>query len=142
MAAVRHTASLGTMAGRALHRRCLHCGIGRVFRGFWKMNASCPNCGHKFERESGYWVGAVIFNMTVAIGAFLLTFGGILIVTWPDVPWDWVAPVTVAVSVVVPVLLYPWAQCLWMAYDLYVHPLEPDEIMKASARLEEEHPRS
>lgn len=89
-------------------------------------------------REPGYWVGAVIFNTAFAIVAFLLTFAGFLLATWPEVPWDWLTPVAVGVTIVVPVLLYPWAQALWMAYDLFVHPLEPNEVEAGRARLENE----
>ena len=110
------------MLGRAIRRRCPHCGSSGVFSGFWKLPPYCRRCGHRFERESGYWVGAVIFNTALAIGSFLLTFGLVLLVTWPDVPWDWLAPVTVAVTALVPILLYPWSKTLWMAYDLYVIP--------------------
>jgi hypothetical protein len=81
-------------------------------------------------------VGAVIFNTGFAIGSFLLTFGLVLLVTWPEVPWDWLTPIAVAVTALVPILLYPWSQTLWMAYDLYVHPLEPEEIAANTERLE------
>jgi hypothetical protein len=86
-------------------------------------------------REPGYWVGAVTFNTVFAIGAFLLTFAGFLLATWPEVPWDWLAPAAVGVTVVVPVLFYPWAQAMWMAYDLFVHPLEPKEQEAGRLRL-------
>ena len=69
----------------------------------------------------------MIFNTTLAIIAFLLTFAVFLLATWPEVPWGWLGPTAIAVTVVIPVLFYPWAQALWMAYDLYVHPLEPQE---------------
>lgn len=87
-------------------------------------------------REPGYWVGAVTFNTAFAIVAFLLTFAGFLLATWPEVPWDWLAPVAVGVTIFVPVLFYPWAQALWMAYDLFVHPLEPKEEEAGRARLQ------
>jgi hypothetical protein len=86
-------------------------------------------------REPGYWVGAVTINTLLAIAAFLLTFAVFLVVTWPEVPWDWLSPIAIGVTVLVPVLFYPWAQTLWMAYDLYVHPLEPNENDAGESRL-------
>ena len=103
--------------------------------GYWTLAPHCPACGHKFMREPGYWVGAVIFNTSLAIVAFLLTFAVFLVVTWPEVPWDWLAPTAIGVTVLVPVLFYPWAQGLWMAYDLFVHPLEPKEQEAGRERL-------
>lgn len=85
-------------------------------------------------REPGYWVGAVIFNTALAIVAFLLTFAIFLLATWPDVPWDWLAPTAIGITIAVPVLFYPYAQSLWMAYDLFVHPLEPKEEEAGSRR--------
>ena len=127
---------LGRLFSRALARRCPNCGGASAFTGFWKLAHHCPSCGHLFERESGYWVGAVIFNTALAIGSFLLTFGAFLLVTWPEVPWAWLTWIAIGVTVVIPVALYPWAQTMWMAYDLYVHPLEPEEADAARNRLE------
>jgi hypothetical protein len=93
-------------------------------------------------REPGYWVGAVIFNTALAIVAFLLTFGMFLLATWPAVPWDWLAPTAIAVTIILPMLFYPWAQALWMAYDLYVHPLEPKEVQAGLGRLDGSPPTS
>jgi len=39
-------------------------------------------------------------------------------------------------------LFYPWAQSLWMAYDLYVHPLEPREEQAGQERLDRSPPSS
>jgi uncharacterized protein (DUF983 family) len=131
---INHTAPAATMLRRGLGRRCPSCG-GAAFAGWWKLPTHCHLCGHRFERESGYWVGAVIFNTALAIVAFLGSFGLLLAITWPDVPWDWVAPVVIGVTSVVPILFYPYAQSLWMAYDLYVHPLERKELEAAQRRL-------
>ena len=118
---------LSRLVSRALRRRCPNCGARETFLGYWKLATYCQNCGHRFMREPGYWVGAVIFNTALAIVAFLLTFAVFLLATWPDVPWDWLAPTAIGVTIAVPVLFYPYAQALWMAYDLFVHPLEPKE---------------
>lgn len=91
-------------------------------------------------REPGYWVGAVIFNTTLAIVVFLLTFAIFLVATWPDVPWDGLAPTAIGITIVVPVMFYPFAQMLWMAYDLYVHPLEAKETEAGRGRLGEAPP--
>ena len=99
------------------------------------MKDHCPACGHRFEREPGYWVGAVIFNTIIAIGSIFLPFGILLIFTWPEVPWTLLTIVTLASAALVPTVLYPYARTLWMAYDLYVHPLEPGEIEAARTRL-------
>ncbi|HEX2421212.1 MAG TPA: DUF983 domain-containing protein [Acidimicrobiia bacterium] len=121
--------------GRALRRRCPHCGVGGIFLGWWKMREYCLNCGHRFEREPGYWVGSVIFNTALAIFAIFVTMALVLAISWPDVPWTGLTTAAIAVSVIIPSLGYPYARTLWMAYDLYVHPLEPSEIEAGLGRI-------
>ena len=49
--------------------KCPRCGGGSVFVGFFKMHPECPQCRLKFEREQGFFVGAIYLNYgaTVAI---------------------------------------------------------------------------
>lgn len=66
--------------------KCPVCHEGDVFetkqfynlRRFDKMNERCPECGHKFEIEPGFWYGAmyVSYGLTVAfsVAAFVLTY--------------------------------------------------------------------
>jgi len=41
--------------------RCPVCREGSVFSGPYAMNATCPRCGIRFERENGYFLGAMVF---------------------------------------------------------------------------------
>jgi uncharacterized protein (DUF983 family) len=54
---------------------------GRVFSGIYKMNTRCPACGLVFEKEQGYFLGALVFAYfigvfsvipTIIIGIFIL----------------------------------------------------------------------
>jgi hypothetical protein len=99
------------------------------------MREHCSICGHLFEREPGYWVGAVIFNTALAIAAIFVTMASVMALTWPTVPWSGLTIAAVLVSVVVPAIGYPYARTLWMAYDLYVHPLEQPEIEANQTRM-------
>jgi uncharacterized protein (DUF983 family) len=113
---------LGTLLGRALKRRCPRCGTGRPFSGWFRMMESCPDCGHRYERESGYWVTALIVNTAVTEAVFGVLFVAVLIATIPDVPWLPVLLVAAATNVIVPVLFYPLSKTVWVAIDLYFHP--------------------
>jgi Na+(H+)/acetate symporter ActP len=98
------------------------------------MREHCRSCGLRFEREPGYWVGAVIINTTVIFATFLIVFGGMILLTWPDVPWTVVLVTTVVANVVIPVFFYPMSKTVWLALELSWHPLEPDEIAAAAER--------
>ncbi len=52
-----------------LRQRCPRCLRGAVFGGFVRMNPSCPGCGLRFEREGGYFLGAMYYSYAVAIAA-------------------------------------------------------------------------
>lgn len=38
-----------------------------MFRGRFAMHATCPVCGHRFEREPGYFQGAMFVSYGVGI---------------------------------------------------------------------------
>ncbi len=99
------------------------------------MNEHCANCGIEFEREPGYWVGAVIINTTVIFATFILVFGGSVFLTWPDVPWGLVLVVTAVANVVIPAVFYPLSKTLWLAMDLSWHTLEAEELDAAANRV-------
>src|SRR5881392_595703 len=50
-----------------LRQRCPVCLEGRMFRGVFAMNATCPVCGHRFEREPGFFQGAMYVSYGIGI---------------------------------------------------------------------------
>ena len=49
--------------------RCPNCEKGKIFKNFFQMHPICPVCSNRFERESGYFIGAMIASYF--LGAFL-----------------------------------------------------------------------
>ncbi|HET9549147.1 MAG TPA: DUF983 domain-containing protein, partial [Candidatus Binatia bacterium] len=49
--------------------RCPRCGVGRLYAKPFRMLSHCPHCALKYEREQGYFIGAMYINYaaTVAI---------------------------------------------------------------------------
>lgn len=99
------------------------------------MHEHCPRCGLEFEREPGYWVGAVVINTAIVFATFLLVFAGMTVATYPDVPWGLVLGVTIGVNVLVPIVAYPLSRTIWLAMEMSWHPLEPEEIEAARSRV-------
>jgi uncharacterized protein (DUF983 family) len=124
----------GTRLGRALRRRCPRCGEP-AFETWFGMKRYCTGCGLEFEREPGYWVGAVTINTTVIFGTFLLVFGGLVVITWPEVPWVTVLIVTVVANLAIPTIFYPMSKTIWLALEMGWHPLEREEIEAARDRV-------
>lgn len=99
------------------------------------MPHHCSACGFVFEREQGYWVGAMIINTTVSFGLLLAVFVTGWIVFWPDVPWTGLLVASIAIAGLTPILFYPWSKSLWSAIELAYHRLEPAEQARANANL-------
>jgi uncharacterized protein (DUF983 family) len=60
-------------------QRCPRCLQGQVFATLFRMHAQCPLCGLAFEREPGYFTGAMYLSYSVAI---LVTSPVWLIMVW------------------------------------------------------------
>src|SRR5205085_4255759 len=74
----------------ALRQRCPHCRTGRIFSGWLQMNALCPVCGLRFEREPGYFLGAMYFSypLSIPILGFLMLALHLL---FPEMRFEFVA---------------------------------------------------
>lgn len=110
----------GTMLGRTLRRQCPLCGSGGIFRSWFELKDSCPACGFSFEREEGYWTGALIVNIGGAQVLFFAVFLGGLAITWPDVPWMALLAIGLAVMALFPIVFYPLSKTLWLWGDLSI----------------------
>lgn len=103
-------------------RRCPNCGQSGVFEGWMRLAASCPQCGLRYEREEGYWLGAILINTAATIGAF--GAGTIIwaIATWPDPPWGLMTAVGIGFNLIAPIVFYPFSKTLWVAIEITAHP--------------------
>ncbi|MDX1964916.1 MAG: DUF983 domain-containing protein [Pirellulales bacterium] len=108
--------------GRALTLRCPACGQAILVKNWLGMVAHCPHCGLKTEREPGYYLGSIYINygltaLTVTIAYFVLLFGF-------EVPSKWLTWGSLAFVVIFPLLFFPFARMLWLAFDLAWDPPE------------------
>jgi uncharacterized protein (DUF983 family) len=47
--------------------RCPVCLEGKMFVGRFTMNPACPVCGHRFEREQGFFQGAMYVSWVLGV---------------------------------------------------------------------------
>jgi uncharacterized protein (DUF983 family) len=102
---------------RGATRRCARCGGGKLFKRYFTMVPDCPRCGLHFEREQGYWTGALAFNMIMTGGIFAVVFVAMLIVMIPDVQPLPLLLVCVPIVALGPIILYPFSKTMWVAVD-------------------------
>jgi uncharacterized protein (DUF983 family) len=105
-----------------LRKRCARCGADEIFKSFWVLHDYCPNCGYRFEREEGYWVGAIIINTAVTETLFLVVFLTMLFASLPDIQWLPLLATALVLNGVFPVVFFPHSKTIWVALNLYFNP--------------------
>ena len=116
------------MIVRAVHLRCPRCGGSGIWRSWFKTKHACPTCDLVFERgeSEDYWLGAYMFNLVaaelVSVGIAVI----VIIVLWPNVPWNLLWGLSVILAILMPVLFLPFARNLWLAFDPMFRPPHPD----------------
>ena len=117
------------LLGRALIVRCPNCGGSGLFASWFRLKDRCPRCGLAPERgEHDHFLGAMMFNIVVAEAVFVIGFVAVLLATWPSPPWQMLEYGGVAAMIAAPFLFYPLSRMLWLAFDLMLRPVTPEEF--------------
>jgi uncharacterized protein (DUF983 family) len=115
------------LLGRGLIGHCPNCGQGRLFHQWVKMVDRCPRCGLFYERDEGYWTGAVAINTVMTELIFAIVIVTVIVWTWPDIPTKPLLIVALVLNGIFPLFFYPLSKTIWVAADLILHPLEENE---------------
>lgn len=119
----------GTMMWRGLTRRCARCGGGKLFKRYLTMVDDCPTCGLHFEREDGYWGGALAINIMATGGLFTIVFVIALVLTIPEVPVAPLLAILVPIALLGPIVYYPFSKTVWVAVDrAFLQHLDQNEV--------------
>lgn len=125
------TPGVTTLLLRALRLRCPACGRGALYHGWFAMHASCPVCTFRYEREQGYFVGAIYVNFAAAVVL------GLVPVVVADMIWGLAIERQLAIAVPLMILLpigcFRWSRSLWLAID-YVATSFDDRAMRERFR--------
>jgi uncharacterized protein (DUF983 family) len=116
-------ANVSALAGM-LQQRCPRCRSGKIFRKslflFPGMHERCPACGLKFERESGYFLGA----MYIGYGLALVTIAILSVLLWWFFRWQIQKAVIGGAVLFLPFapFLTVMARVLWIYLDQSIDP--------------------
>ena len=116
---------IGSIIGRGLHLRCPRCGVGPLFRGFFSMYPDCPSCDLKYEREQGYFVGAIYINyaataIIMIAGFFWLDRFITLSLAQQLIFWS-------SFGIGFPLLFFRYSRSLWLSLDYILNPEDAAE---------------
>jgi uncharacterized protein (DUF983 family) len=109
--------SRATTVWRGVTLRCARCGSGHILKHWFSLVDDCPKCGLHFEREQGYWVGALAIHFVLTGGAMILTLAAILVATIPEIPVVPTIAVLIAEVLVIGTLTAPFSRTIWVAVD-------------------------
>lgn len=97
-----------------LRQRCPRCHQGKVFRSLWRMHSRCPVCDLQFEREPGFFTGAMYFSY--GIGVVLAAPTAILLFL-NGCKEHWILAIVAAQLAVVSPILFRYSRVAWMHFD-------------------------
>jgi uncharacterized protein (DUF983 family) len=117
--------SANSLPHAMLQQACPRCRLGRIypysiFRGFPRMNDQCPVCGLLFEREEGYFLGAMIVDYALA----MLITTAIGVILWGFTRWSFEKLCVVAILIFLPAvpIVTRLGRLLWIYFDQFIDP--------------------
>ena len=105
-----------------LNNKCPRCHEGDVFenknpyslKNGLKMHDHCPSCHLKYEREPGYFYGAMYVSYAFQAGIFITLFA-LSTIWWNLAPWLLASIVIGAVLATFP-LIFRWSRIVWINF--------------------------
>ena len=115
---------LTTVLSRSLRLRCPACGGDRLFESLFRMRSQCSKCSLPFDREPGFYLGAIYFNygltaLTVAIFYPVVTFTGLM-------DRQVALAIGLAFALLFPIWFFRYARSLWLGFDQLFDPHSHD----------------
>jgi uncharacterized protein (DUF983 family) len=102
--------------------KCPRCGRGKLFDGFFRMRRECSLCRLGFEREQGFFVGAIYVNYAATVliampGFFLLDYYAEVSLSHQLILWG-------AFATIFPILFFRHSRSLWLCV---AYMFDPDD---------------
>ena len=111
-------AGIVDVARRAIALRCPRCGRTRLYAGWFSMHERCAVCGLRYEREPGYFVGAIYVNYAATI---VVAGGTVLVLDWTiGLTLAQQLAIGIALCVLFPVVFFRYARSLWLSLGYLV----------------------
>ncbi len=99
---------------------CPRCRQITIFSSWLKMNRACSSCGLVFDREPGYFLGAMMVSYGIAVAAYALLYFGL----------GWMTSLGIQARIVVMILLFlpfvpavfRYSRIIWIYFDQAIDP--------------------
>lgn len=105
---------------RCLRLRCPVCGDSLIIRSPFKIRHHCPKCSALYQREDGFFVGALTINViTTELIILVLYFASILLVS----NYQLMLVMLFVVGLLFPLGFYHHSWSIWLSLDHLVERL-------------------
>jgi uncharacterized protein (DUF983 family) len=109
-----------------LRMRCPRCCEGKIYAHGMTMNERCPNCNLLFDREPGYFLGALYVSYPIAT-VFLLI--GLYLGHWlfPEVNLGLMVLIVGVCFIPFVPMVTRYARVIWIFFDRWAWPSRPGD---------------
>jgi uncharacterized protein (DUF983 family) len=108
------------LVDNGLRLKCPRCGVGSLYEKPFRMYPNCPHCGLKFEKEQGYFVGAIYVNYAATV---LLAVPGFFVLdAFTNITINRQLSIWIPFSIIFPLLFFHHSRSLWLALDHLLNP--------------------
>lgn len=106
---------------RCLRLRCPVCGQSSVFRRHFQVRHHCPSCLALFQREDGFFVGAIVVNIiTTELLVIVLYLACLLVI---GSRYQLMLTILFIFGMLFPIAFYHHSWSVWLSFDHLVETL-------------------
>ena len=132
----RERPSISTALVRCLRLRCPACGKSSIIQRPFQIKHHCGSCDTLFEREEGFFVGAIMVNVIITEFVILaLYFISLLLI---GSHFQLILTLLLIVAILFPIAFYHYSWSVWLSFDHLVETLPRYVRDGSSAQLEGE----
>jgi uncharacterized protein (DUF983 family) len=122
-----------------VRERCPRCRRGKIFKGLLQMNDPCPVCGLIFQREEGYFLGAMY--VSYALGCAIVGVAYVIAAElFPDVSSLVLCLILFAGYVPLMPWIFRYSRVIWLHFDRLVCPGDSAAGSYQKTRQHEQQP--
>ncbi len=104
---------IGTLL-RSLRLRCPVCAKASIVERPFKVKHHCPSCDALFQREAGFFVGAILVNVVTTEAFIMAVYVACLVA---GVGYQTILALLFAAALLFPVAFYHHSWSIWLGFD-------------------------
>ena len=103
------------------------------------MNGKCTHCGFSFQREAGFYLGAIYFNY--GLTALVVSIVYPVLVFTKTLTSKPALAVCMAFVVLFPLFFFRYARSLWLGFDELIRSALEDVVRRVTRQVRRREPR-